>query len=58
LQVIHAILTRTGDRGVLVITHSDIALEEYDEVLELRDGRIEPLCAGVIGVSSPEEGIM
>jgi ABC-type multidrug transport system fused ATPase/permease subunit len=42
-QVIHAILTRTGDRGVLVITHSDIALDEYDEVLEVRDGRIEPV---------------
>jgi ATP-binding cassette subfamily C protein CydC len=39
-QVIHDILTRTGDRGVLVITHSDIALDQYDEVLELRAGRI------------------
>jgi ABC-type transport system involved in cytochrome bd biosynthesis fused ATPase/permease subunit len=38
--VIHDILTRTGDRGVLVITHSDIALDQYDEVLELRAGRI------------------
>jgi hypothetical protein len=26
-----------------VITHSDIALDEYDEVLEVRDGRIEPV---------------
>ena len=30
-----------GDRGVLVITHSDIGLEAFDEVLELRGGRIE-----------------
>jgi thiol reductant ABC exporter CydC subunit len=40
-QMIHELLTRTGDRGVLVITHSDVGLEDYDEVLELRDGRIE-----------------
>jgi len=26
---------------VLVITHSDIGLEAFDEVLELRGGRIE-----------------
>jgi ABC-type transport system involved in cytochrome bd biosynthesis fused ATPase/permease subunit len=38
----HAIVTGTADRGVLVITHSDIGLEEFDEVLELRGGRIEP----------------
>jgi ABC-type bacteriocin/lantibiotic exporter with double-glycine peptidase domain len=42
-QVMHDIVTRTGDRGVLVITHSDIGLEEFDEVLELRGGRIEPV---------------
>jgi ABC-type bacteriocin/lantibiotic exporter with double-glycine peptidase domain len=41
-QVMHAIVTGTADRGVLVITHSDIGLEEFDEVLELRGGRIEP----------------
>ena len=34
-----------GDRGVLVITHSDAGLELFDEVLELRDGRIEPTLA-------------
>ena len=49
-QVINAILTQTGDRGLVVITHSEIALEEYDEVLELRDGRIKPLNAAEIGV--------
>ena len=57
IALARALLTRTGDRGVLVITHSDIALEEYDEVLELRDGRIKPLNARHIGVSCPEEGI-
>jgi thiol reductant ABC exporter CydC subunit len=31
-----------GDRGVLVITHSEIGLDTFDEVLELRGGRIEP----------------
>jgi len=34
-----------GDRGVLVITHSDLGLEDFDEVLELRGGRVEPLAA-------------
>ena len=33
------------DRGVLVITHSDAGLEYFDEVLELRDGHIEPTLA-------------
>lgn len=42
-RVLHDILTRTGDRGVLVITHSDIGLEEYDEVFMLQDGHIEPV---------------
>ncbi len=32
-----------GERGVLVITHSDIGLERFDEIFELRGGRIEPL---------------
>ena len=47
-QVMHDIVTRTGDRGVLVITHSQIGLEEFDEVLRLRHGRIEP--ASTVGL--------
>jgi ABC-type transport system involved in cytochrome bd biosynthesis fused ATPase/permease subunit len=39
----HDIATKTGERGVLVITHSDLGLEEFDEVLELRAGSIEPV---------------
>jgi len=34
-----------GDRGVLVITHSPIGLDAFDEVLELRGGRIEAVAA-------------
>ncbi len=29
-----------GGRGVLVITHGDAGLDEFDEVLSLRDGVI------------------
>ncbi|MGD0197350.1 MAG: thiol reductant ABC exporter subunit CydC [Solirubrobacteraceae bacterium] len=29
-----------GGRGVLVITHSDVGLEHFDEVLSLRDGTV------------------
>jgi thiol reductant ABC exporter CydC subunit len=32
-----------GDRGVLVITHSQVGLEFFDQVLELRDGRLDRL---------------
>jgi ATP-binding cassette subfamily C protein CydC len=39
-QVMHDIVTGTAGRGVLVITHSTIGLEEFDEVLELSNGRI------------------
>jgi hypothetical protein len=34
------ILAGAGARAVLVITHGDAGLEAFDEVLELRDGRI------------------
>ena len=34
-----------GARGLLVITHSGIGLQHFDEVLELRGGRIEPVAA-------------
>ena len=39
-RVIAAITTGISGRGVLVITHSDVGLECFDEVLELRGGRI------------------
>jgi ABC-type transport system involved in cytochrome bd biosynthesis fused ATPase/permease subunit len=39
-QVMHDIVTGTAGRGVLVITHSTIGLEKFDEVLELSNGRI------------------
>jgi ABC-type transport system involved in cytochrome bd biosynthesis fused ATPase/permease subunit len=40
-RVIAHIAAGARDRGVLVITHSDAGLEHFDEVLELRGGRIE-----------------
>ena len=36
------IAAHAQERGVLVITHLDAGLEHFDEVLELRDGHIEP----------------
>jgi thiol reductant ABC exporter CydC subunit len=44
--VIADVATGAGDRGVLVITHSEVGLEYFDEVIELRGGRIE--CADAI----------
>jgi ABC-type bacteriocin/lantibiotic exporter with double-glycine peptidase domain len=41
-QVMADLAAGAGERGVLVITHSDIGLEAFDELLELRSGRIEP----------------
>src|ERR1039458_2191624 len=41
-QVMADLAAGAGERGVLVITHSDIGLEAFDELLELRGGRIEP----------------
>jgi len=38
-----------GGRGVLVITHSDVGLEHFDEVLSLRDGRVIGCGAGGCG---------
>ncbi len=37
------IVTGAGRRGVLVITHSDIGLDRFDEVLELREGALRPV---------------
>ncbi len=42
-QVIDDIVAGAGARGVLVITHSEIGLDRYDDVLELRDGRVRSL---------------
>jgi ATP-binding cassette, subfamily C, bacterial CydC len=39
-QVMHDIVAGAGERGLLVITHSTIGLEHFDEILELRNGRI------------------
>ncbi len=39
-QVIDDIVANAGERGVLVITHSDVGLDRFDEVLELRDGAL------------------
>jgi len=44
-EVMHHIVTGAPGRGVLVITHSAIGLEEFDEVLELSDGRIHEAAA-------------
>ncbi len=41
-HVMTQIAAGAHDRGVLVITHSDAGLEHFDEVLELRGGRIVP----------------
>ena len=39
-QVMDDIVSGAGGRGVLVITHSTIGLDRFDEVLELRDGAL------------------
>ncbi|MGD1050511.1 MAG: thiol reductant ABC exporter subunit CydC [Solirubrobacteraceae bacterium] len=44
-QVIADLTAGAGARGLLVITHSGIGLQHFDEVLELRGGRIEPVAA-------------
>ena len=41
-QVIADLAAGAGARGLLVITHSGVGLERFDEVLELRGGRLEP----------------
>jgi ATP-binding cassette, subfamily C, bacterial CydC len=38
-RVMADLVAGAGDRGVLVITHSDVGLEDFDELLELREGR-------------------
>lgn len=30
-----------GERGVLVVTHERIGLDAFDEIWELRDGRLQ-----------------
>ncbi len=39
-SVMRAIVTGAGERGVLVITHSELGVELFDEVLELRGGAV------------------
>ncbi len=39
-SVMRAIVAGAGERGVLVITHSEIGVELFDEVLELRGGEL------------------
>jgi len=39
--VMSAIAVAARDRGVLVITHGDVGVDLFDELLELREGRIE-----------------
>ncbi len=39
-SVMRAIVTGAGERGVLVITHSELGVELFDEVLELRGGEL------------------
>ncbi len=39
---IRSVVAAAGDRGVLVIAHGDAAPACFDEVLELRDGRLAP----------------
>ncbi len=41
-SVMRAIVTGAGERGVLVITHSALGVELFDEVLELRGGVVRP----------------
>jgi thiol reductant ABC exporter CydC subunit len=40
--VIEDLTAGAGECGVLVITHSEVGLDCFDQVLELRDGRIAP----------------
>jgi thiol reductant ABC exporter CydC subunit len=46
-EIMHDLVAGAGDRGLLVITHGTIGLEHFDEILELRAGRI----AGLTGAS-------
>ena len=51
-SVMRAILTGAGQRGVLVITHSELGVELFDEVLELRGGELR----AVVGHDAPRPG--
>jgi thiol reductant ABC exporter CydC subunit len=51
-SVMHAIVAGAGERGVLVITHSELGVELFDEVLELHGGELR---AGV-GQDVPPPG--
>ncbi len=51
-SVMRAILTGAGERGVLVITHSALGVELFDEALELRGGELRV----VVGQEAPPPG--
>jgi ABC-type multidrug transport system fused ATPase/permease subunit len=51
-SVMRAIVTGAGERGVLVITHSVLGVELFDEVLELRGGELRV----VVGQDAPPPG--
>ncbi len=51
-SVMRAIVTGAGERGVLVITHSALGVELFDEVLELRGGELRV----VVGQDAPPPG--
>jgi ATP-binding cassette, subfamily C, bacterial CydC len=51
-SVMHAIVTGAGERGVLVITHSELGVELFDEALELRGGELR----AVAGQDAPPPG--
>ena len=51
-SVMRAIVAGAGERGVLVITHSELGVELFDEVLELRGGELRV----VVGQDAPPPG--
>ncbi len=51
-SAMRAIVTGAGERGVLVITHSALGAELFDEVLELRGGELRV----VVGQDAPPPG--
>jgi len=51
-SVMRAIVTGAGERGVLVITHSELGVELFDEVLELRGGELRTM----VGHDAPPPG--
>lgn len=44
--VMDDLLSSSGEAGLLVITHDEIALDRFDEILRLENGRLERVTAG------------